>query len=221
LDSDSDGISDKLELKMGLNPTDPEDAKSDLDGDGFANLLEVKAGTDIKDPKSHPALMNLLRVKSIQSLKIPFIFSGLNKMPDGKLQMVFNITQPRKTFWVKEGSAIGESGWVAVTAEKKFEERDHPNMPGIKQKVEISTVVVKRKSDNKEVTMIINEGRKDTDVEATIVLPLDQSEYAAVEGGKFNVREETYRVVSVNKEDSSVIVESESTGKQKKITKLD
>ena len=221
LDSDGDGISDKRELELGLNPTDPADAKADLDADGFTNLLEIKAGTDMKDPKSHPALMNLLRVKSIQSLKIPFILSGLNKMPDGKLQMVFNTAKPRKTFWVKADKPIGESGWIAVKAEKKFEKRDDPNMPGIKRKVDISTVVVRRKSDNKEVTMIINEGRKDTDVEATIVLPLDQSEYAAVEGGSIKVREETYRVVSVNKEDSSVIVENESTGKQKTITKLD
>ena len=221
LDSDGDGISDKLELELGLNPLDPVDAEADLDSDGFSNLLEIEAGTGIKDAKSHPALMNLMRVKSMQSLKIPFVFSGLNIMPDGKLQMIFNTAKPRKTFWVKEGGLVGETDWFAVTAEKKFEERDHPNMPGIKQKVEISTVVVKRKSDNKKVTMNINEGRKDTDVEATIVLPLDQTEYAAVEGGKFKVREETYRVVSVNKETSSVIVENESTGKQKTITKLD
>jgi len=220
LDSDGDGLTDKRELELGMNPTDPADAGADTDGDGFSNLQEIQSKTDMKDPKSHPSLMNLLKVKSIQSLKIPFVFSGLNKMPDG-FQMVFNIVQPRKTFWVKEGEPIGDSGWSAITAENKMEERDNPNMPGIKQKVNVSTVVVKRKSDNKEVTMVINEGRKDTDIEATIVLPLDQTEYAAVEGGKIKVREEIYRVVSIDKGAASVIVENELTGKQKTITKLD
>jgi hypothetical protein len=221
LDSDGVGVSDKREIALGLNPTDPNDVLADLDNDGFSNLLEVQAGTNIKDAQSHPSLMNLLRVKSVQSLKIPFVFSGLNKMPDGKLQMVFNIAEPRKTFWMKEGEAIGESGWIAVTAEKKFVDRKNEKLGGVLQKLEVSTVVVKRKSDNKEVTMVINEGRKDTDVEATIVLPLDQTVYTAVEGGKIKVREETYRVVSIDKEAASVIVENESTGKQKKITKLD
>ncbi len=220
LDSDGDGISDKRELELGMNPTDPADAAADSDGDGFTNLQEILAGTDMKDPKSHPSLLTLLRVKSIQSLKIPFIFSGLNKMPDG-MQMVFNTVEPRRTFWVNDGALIGETGWIAVKAEQKFEKRENPLMPGNPKTVEVSTVVVKRKADNKEVTMIINEGRKDTDVEATIVLPLDQTEYAAVEGGKFKVREETYRVVSIDKEASSVIVENESTGEQKVITKLD
>jgi len=220
LDSDRDGISDKLELELGLNPNDPSDAAADADGDGFTNLEEILAGTDIHDPKSHPPYMNLLSVKSVQSLKIPFIFSGLNKMPDG-VQMVFNTAAPRKTFWVKDGEKIGDSGWMPIASEQKFEERENPNMPGIRQRVEVSTVVVKRGSDNKEVTMKINEGRKDTDVEATLVLRPDQSEYAAVEGGKFKVREETYRVVSIDKEASSVVVEHESTGKQKVITKLD
>ena len=221
LDSDGDGLSDKIELKYGLNPKDPADVAADLDGDGFSNADEINAGYNHKDAKSHPSLMNLLKVKSIQGLKIPFILRNMNKMPDG-LQMAFFIAKPQKQIlYVKEGRNIGETGWIAVKAEKKYERRKNPSMPGNLRNVEVSTVVVRRKSDNKEVTMVINEGRKDTDVEASIVLPLDQSEYAAVEGGTFKVREETYRVVSVDKEALSVVVENESTGKQKVITKLD
>ena len=92
LDTDRDGIPDKEEIRLGLNPLDPADAKGDLDGDGFSNLEEFLAGTDPKDPKSHPALVNLLRVKELRGKRLPLIFSGVNKMPDGKLQLVFNQT---------------------------------------------------------------------------------------------------------------------------------
>jgi hypothetical protein len=43
LDSDRDGIPDKIENELGLNPQDPADAKGDLDSDGFNNLEEVEA----------------------------------------------------------------------------------------------------------------------------------------------------------------------------------
>ncbi|MFO7936815.1 MAG: Amuc_1099 family pilus-like system protein [Kiritimatiellia bacterium] len=221
MDSDGDGIPDEIEVKYGLNKNVAADAQLDMDGDGFSNLAEYKEGTDMSDPASHPSLMSLLRLKSIQSLKIPFIFTALNKMPTGELQMTFNVAKPRpRTYWVTEGEAIGDTGWVALKAERKSA-RQKNEAKGYVQTIDISTVVVKRKSDNKEVTLTINEGRKDTDVEATIVLPLDQTEYQAIAGGTFKIREETYRVVSVDKDAESVTVENESNGKQKIVTKLD
>lgn len=222
LDSDKDGIPDKIEIQLGLNPLDPSDAKGDLDNDGFTNLEEYRAGTDPKDPKSHPALVNLLRVKELRGKRLPIIFSGVNKMPDGKMQLVFNQTGAnRKTFWVREGEQIGDTGFVVGKLEVKFEERENANMPGIKTRVDVSTVVVKRQSDNKEVTLRINEGSKNTDVEAVIVLPLDNTEYTALEGGKFKMRDETYRVVSVDSGTTSVTIENEASGQQKVVRKLD
>ena len=221
MDSDGDGIPDTDEDRYGLNKNVDADAELDLDKDGFSNLDEHKNGTNPADPESHPPLLSLLRVKSIQSIKIPFIFTVLNEMPGGALQMTFNVAEPRRTFWVKEGEAIGDTGWLAVKVNKLFEKRKVDGMGDVQQTVEISTVVVKRKSDNKEVTLKINEGRKDTDVEATVVLPLDQTEYRVVVGGMVKVREEAYRVIAVDKDAVSVTVENESTGKTKIITKLD
>ncbi len=219
-DTDGDGMPDEWEVKYGFNKNDPADAELDFDNDGFSNLAEYKAGTDPTDPKSHPPFANLLRVKSIQSLKVPFIFTALNKMPTGDLQMTFNVAKPRRTFWVKEGELIGKTGWIALSSEEKSDKRKN-EAKGFVETVDISTVVVKRESDNKEVTLTINEGRKDTDVEATIVFPLDQTEYRAIQGGTLKVREEVYRVVAVDKDAASVTVENESTGEQKIITKLD
>ncbi len=221
LDSDKDQIPDSVEIQWGLNPQDPADAKGDLDSDAFNNLEEFLAGTDPKDPKSHPALVNLLRVKELRGKRLPIIFSGVNKMPDG-MQLVFNHAgASRKTYWVREGQPIGDSGYTAGKLDVKSEERENPNMPGIKSRVDVSTVVVKRQSDGKEVTLRLNEGSKNTDVEAIIVLPLDNTEYTALEGGKFKMRDETYRVVSVDNVTTSVVIENEATGQQKVVRKLD
>lgn len=222
LDSDGDGIPDRVEIAWGLNPHDPSDARGDLDGDGFSNLEEYLAKTDPKDPKSHPEIVNLLRVKELRGKTMPLTFSVVNKMPDGKMQLVFNQRTPQpRTFWVREGEKIGDSGWGAGKVEVKSEERDDPTMPGGKRRVDVSTVVVKRLSDNKEVTLRINEGGKSTDVEAVIVLPLDNAEFTVLEGGTFKVRDETFRVISVDSGKTSVVIEGESSGKQKIVPKLD
>lgn len=219
LDSDNDGIADRIENALGLNPNDPADAKGDLDSDGFNNLEELLANTDPKDPKAHPALVSLLRVKELRGKRLPFIFTAVLKMPDG-YKMTFNQIVPKQqTFWVREGEKIGESGYVAGKLTLKSEERQNPNMP--KMRVDVSTVVVKRLSDNKEVTLTINEGGKNTDVEAVIVLPLDNAEYAVLENGTFKVRDETFRVLSINSEKTSVVIESEASGLQKVVPKLD
>ncbi len=223
LDSDGDGIPDKIENKWGLNPSDPADARGDLDGDGFTNIAEHLAGTDPRDQKSHPALVNLLRVKELRGKPMPLIFSGVNRMPDGKLQLVFNQTAPHaRTHWVREGDAIGDSGWAASgKAEVKFEEREDPAMPGGKRRVDVSTVVVKRLSDNKTVTLKIGETGKSTDIEAVLVLPMDNAEYTVLEGGTFKLREETFQVVSIDSRKTSVTIENKTSGLQKLIPKLD
>ena len=222
LDSDGDGISDKVENALGLDPKDASDAKGDLDKDGFSTLDELLSKTDPKDPKSHPALVSLLRVKELRGKRIPLMFNGVNKMPDGKMQLVFNQSAPvSRTFWVREGEKIGDSGFLCGKLTIKSEERANPNMPGLKTRVDVSTVVVKRQSDSKEVTLQIHEGGKDTDVEAVIVLPLDNTEYTVLEKGTFTVRDETYRVISVDAVKTSVVIENEANGQQKIVPKLD
>ena len=45
-DSDGDGMPDDWETRYGLNPRDPEDAKSDLNADGYSNIEEFVNGQD-------------------------------------------------------------------------------------------------------------------------------------------------------------------------------
>jgi YD repeat-containing protein len=45
LDSDGDGLSNCIEVQLGLNPQNATDAAADLDGDGLSNLAEFNAGS--------------------------------------------------------------------------------------------------------------------------------------------------------------------------------
>jgi hypothetical protein len=48
-DSDGDGISDSLEVLLGMDPDNPADALEDFDFDGLTNAEEVVLGTDIEN----------------------------------------------------------------------------------------------------------------------------------------------------------------------------
>jgi hypothetical protein len=58
-DDDNDGISDKDEVKYGLDPKDSSDANKDNDGDGVSNIDEIKAGTNPNDKTQNVLDINL------------------------------------------------------------------------------------------------------------------------------------------------------------------
>ena len=72
LDTDGDGIPDKEEAQMGLNPKDGTDAMIDSDGDGFSNYEEFISKTDCKNPKSRPRYHEKMYLRSINRNRLPF-----------------------------------------------------------------------------------------------------------------------------------------------------
>ena len=221
LDSDKDGIPDKIEIALGLDPKDPKDALADLDKDGFTNIAEFIAKTDLKDPKSHPELVNMLAVKELRSKKVPLRFSSCNRMPDGRTQMVFNQVRPLpQTFYVKEGEMIGKSGYKVVKLEQKVERRKDPKTL-LPKEVNVSTVDLIRVADKKEVTLVCGGAEKNMDVEAVLIFKLDDSTYTVLEKQSFKVRDESFKVISIDMGNGTVLIENETTKKEKVIRKLD
>lgn len=89
LDTDEDGIPDRVELeaKMDennkLNPKDGRDADYDLDGDGFSNIYEYRHKTKMNDPKDHPPLYYGLYIVGVERQKIKATLMGIT--PDVKI----------------------------------------------------------------------------------------------------------------------------------------
>jgi hypothetical protein len=102
IDTDGDGITDKVELELGLNPQDPSDAHNDLDGDGFTNLEELQAGTDPQSNKSMPDPIVKLRVLAVKPIPFYLRFVSESTFADGSMRFQLNMqSQSAPTLFVK------------------------------------------------------------------------------------------------------------------------
>ena len=102
IDTDGDGITDKEELELGLNPQDPGDANGDLDGDGFSNLEELQAGTDPRNAKSTPDPIVKLRVLAVKPIPFYLRFVSESTFADGSMRFQLNMqSQSAPTLFVK------------------------------------------------------------------------------------------------------------------------
>ncbi|MDD5596604.1 MAG: hypothetical protein PHV82_01585 [Victivallaceae bacterium] len=72
LDRDNDGIPNVTEIKLGLDPDNPDDALYDMDGDGFPNVFEYKEGTNIQNAKSHPEMYKRLQLLEFRETLLPY-----------------------------------------------------------------------------------------------------------------------------------------------------
>jgi hypothetical protein len=198
------------------------DLAADLDEDGFSVLEEFQFNTKPKDKQSHPPYAEKLLLKEFKSMRLSLVFRGVNIMPGGGKQMTFNWTGalPR-TYWVNEKSPIGDTGYTVENVTVKSEKRENPLTPGKPKTVDVSTVVLKRQLDGKEIVLQVDEVDKHTDVEATLEFPLDKLELKLIENQEFKLREETYRVIAIDMAAKTIKVENTATGKQKVVKKLD
>ena len=205
---------------MGLPPD--TDVAADLDEDGFSVKEEFVFKTHPKDKTSHPPYAEKLVLKDLKSMRLPLVLSGVNTMPGGAKQLTFNWRgKLPRTYWVKENEEIGDTGYVAGRVTVKEEKRENPMTPGKPKVVDVSTVVLKRKSDGKEIVLQVDEIGKNTDVEATLDFMIDKLELKLIENQEFKLREETYRVIAIDMAANTITVEHAANGKQKVVRKLD
>ena len=105
IDTDGDGIPDKAEIALGLDPQNSDDAYGDLDGDGFTNLEEILAGTDPKAPTSCPDPIVKLRVAGIKPVPFHLRFVSVSQFEDG-LRFQLNLQSLERTYFQQIGDVV-------------------------------------------------------------------------------------------------------------------
>ena len=78
MDRDNDGIPNIDEIKLGLDPNNPDDAFYDMDSDGFPNIYEYQKKKSIKKSRSHPPLYERLHLVEFRETLLPFQLKLVN-----------------------------------------------------------------------------------------------------------------------------------------------
>lgn len=235
LDSDGDGISDELEVSLGLNPNDPSDASGDLDGDGFSNIEEIEARTDPADRSSHPEYLDSFRIGGpLESTKLALYFERVTTTSSTATRGVkFQFRnplekddwgKPGKVYSVYAGEPIGRTGYIAKSYEQK-KERVAIKGSNLKREVDRSVAIVERASDRKPVALPIG-GRQpvDVDVQATLVYDREGGRtHVVVTGDVIDVHGEKISVIDIRRNGKTALVSLRNTvtGAEKTLSALE
>ena len=93
-DSDGDGMPDRYEIRLGLNPNSADDADQDKDGDKYSNWFEYYCNTKPDDSDSKPGLEKMIFLSKIDLEKLPIrlfkITAEDNKKENYQIHMTVN-----------------------------------------------------------------------------------------------------------------------------------
>ena len=197
LDTDGDGLPDKIELALGLNPQDPSDAAGDLDNDGFTNLEEASAKTNPKDPADFPDPIVKLRVAGIKPVPFYLRFVSKSTFGDGSERYQLNLQTLERTYFTKIGDVV--LGY-------KVEQYSPAGAGG-------ETITMVRQSDKRSVALV--KGRPVTEQELAILfVSLIDKQRLPVQrlNDVFAYRGAEYKVVDIRRE--NVVIQNVKTGEK-------
>jgi len=195
LDSDNDGIPDKIEQQWGLDPLNPSDAAGDLDGDGFTNLEEYLAGTDPQDANSMPDPIVKLRVAAVRAIPFYLRFNGVNELAGNQMLFQLNLQSADRTYFLKKGDIV--QGYSIHSYDPKG--KDGP------------TLVLRRVADGHEVRLVRGKPVTESELALRFVFLIDRSAFPPKRlNDTIELRGKTYKVVDIRP--SSVVIEEATTG---------
>ena len=210
-DTDKDGIPDLWETKNKMDPADPTDIYNDNDGDGFSNIVEfnadpqtdqteltMKHGTGINDPQDFPPPINLLVVDNIGGTPFNLRFKAKTIMPDGSLKFQINL-RGNKTVMAKLGDTI--EGFKLIDYKEIIVKEDTGSMV---RKVDKSVLTVQR--EKKIIRLTKNQRVPYTEYVVKLRFKLDDTMYEGKIGEEIVLKGTKYRIKSIDKDKTSVVV---------------
>lgn len=225
VDTDEDGISDKVEKQYGLNPNDPNDAGKDQDGDGFPNLFEAtaKPPTALNDPKSHPPLCFRLYVyriaRTVLGVKLKKLQDRGDNRSEWDIQLDIGFGKRARTKFCKlnEVIKVGNTDYKIIDCNKKQEEifDEKTKSTVIKDK---SEVVIQSVNGEDKVVMVADQPvyspretvlLRDVTDEKTYRLELD----SVFQIGDERTGVEKYKLIQVDSGQKVVQLKSETDNK--------
>lgn len=226
-DSDRDGIPDKEEVRLGLNPQDGSDAAFDNDDDGFSNFEEFLCKTDLKNPQNRPPYHEKLFVRSIVQAKLPFrlknvSYTGSREKSNAQIQMELERIRrkgsPRTQdkFLKLNGMFQSLAGpFKVVDVIPKFTKK------GNGLEVNESRIVVQKMSTGEKIVLEIGKVTYEPRVKAVLGINLvnDARDIEVFENSKFKIGkmktgEDVYSVVNIDQQKKTVTVKFERDGKE-------
>lgn len=230
LDGDGDGLPDKWEKSVGLDPKNPADADADMDGDDFTNKEEYLAGTKIDDKSSHPDYLDSLKiVLPLKETYLPFAFRKANQIPGGWRCEFFD---PKKiddygrkglTVTARIGEKIPGTQYIVEKYVRKDAKEKIKGGEGLMRTIDVSEVFVKRESDGKIVRLVIDNARipKPVAVDVQAQLRYERAgravDYTVVPGDEIAVSLERWKIVSVTPDGkgAKIVLENPITGRKR------
>jgi hypothetical protein len=212
-DSDGDLMPDWWETKYGLNLNDAGDANKDKDGDGFTNIEEFDAKTDPSDAKSHPELIQKLRLERVEVRQFMLKFKGHVMGPDGFRTYQLNMRDVQhggvKTFFVKIGQKV--EGCTICSFEERYEMKA---LPGTKvaQRVDVSRLTLSYGDES--IVLEKDVEAQTSQFTAHLFFSPDGKAVSGKEKDSFVIREERYKILRIDRDLRSVVIEREQDGKQ-------
>ncbi len=226
-DSDGDGVTDKQEIELGMNPNDPSDVYSDPDLDGFSNISEIHDGTNIKDAKSHPPFALRLFVKKIERklllLKLEKITRTGDNKNDWTIQINVYISKKKRydTAFKKIGDTLDLDGMKYKITDiiSKKEEKFDPTTKSTST-VDISEIVIQAEKDE-PITVKLKEDIYENKETIIVVDSHSGEQFKVIVGQEFSIpdvalkTDEKYSVTRII-DRKTLTVEIQMAGSDKK-----
>ena len=233
IDTDGDGIPDKDETTLGLNPEDRTDGSSDADADGFTNYEEYIAKTKLNDPKSRPAYHEKFDIIEISKAKLPFTlknvtFTDRKDVKSANVQFEIIVRRTTRGYRSKNEMLKLENSFQTLAGYFTIVEI----IPGFRKRSNgieenISSVKVKKVATNEIISLEI--GKPAYELKEKVILRTGLTGFgraerelymnSKLEVGSLKTNTDAYEVVGIDQAKGSITLKYEKDGKSYTIEK--